>query len=125
MTLSKLPSEPKQQFVFPFIREHDRWYIDYPEFIQNGYGSKADLEMIAGADVLLSELSQGQDCIRVEFANFELQTADVQLWKIDQDEIGATYQTNHYATETAWLCNVTKAVFAGFHPKQIWLNRVA
>ena len=118
-------TEPKQQFVFPFIREHDRWYIDYPEFIQNGYGSKADLEMVAGADDLLEALSNGQDCIQVAFANFNIADANVKLVKVKQDSNGATYNTNHESTKRAWLCNVTKAVFAGFHPQQIWLKRVA
>jgi hypothetical protein len=36
----------------PFIGEGSGWYINLPEFLQQG-GSKGDLQMVCGADVML------------------------------------------------------------------------
>lgn len=38
--------------VHRFVREDNSWYIDLPEYIEQG-GSKGDLEMVSGADTML------------------------------------------------------------------------
>ncbi len=52
--------------IFRFYKEEDnRWYIDLPEW----EGSKEDLEMVLGADVLLFNLANEQDEVYVEFGS--------------------------------------------------------
>lgn len=42
--------------VLNFILEYNGWFIDLPEYINNG-GFKSNLKMVAGADDLLDEIS--------------------------------------------------------------------
>lgn len=45
-----------------FYKEADeRWYVELPEW----KGSKADLEMVAGADTMLNYMSEGEDHINL------------------------------------------------------------
>ena len=37
---------------YRFVRESGGWYIDLPEYLEQG-GSKGDLAMVAGADTML------------------------------------------------------------------------
>ena len=78
---------------FKFYREDTRWYVDLPEFIRNG-GSKADLEMVLGADELLEELSKGRDTIHLSISTDENELLyDVKLDTIKREDgdNGATY----------------------------------
>lgn len=43
------------------------WYIDLPEYIEGGYGSKANLLMVAGADKFLERLANGKNEVNVLF----------------------------------------------------------
>jgi hypothetical protein len=45
--------------LYKFIKEGRDWYIDLPEFIEEG-GSKGDLQMVEGADKMLDIISQGK-----------------------------------------------------------------
>ena len=45
--------------------EDDRWFIDLPEYIEQG-GDHEDLEMVRGADQLLDILSNGSNAAQVE-----------------------------------------------------------
>ena len=40
-----------------FYKENGIWYIDLPEFIEQGLGTKANLMMVDGADTFLDFLS--------------------------------------------------------------------
>ena len=45
---------------YRFYKEEDgRWYVDIPEW----EGSKDDLEMVCGADIMLNIMAQGSDSI--------------------------------------------------------------
>jgi hypothetical protein len=46
--------------TYRFIKEGTEWYIDLPEYIENG-GSKGDLQMVEGADTMLDIISAGGD----------------------------------------------------------------
>ena len=43
---------------YTFIKEPSGWYIDLPEFIEQG-GSKGDLAMVEGADTMLDIIAKG------------------------------------------------------------------
>lgn len=83
--------------------------------------------MVAGADTLLDELSNGKDEVFLEVSltpqeNFEtLQRIEIKGWG------GADYKLETYKNKPVkrqiWLCNVTKYVFNDF-PKLIYFKKM-
>ena len=104
--------------IYKFYKTEDkRWYIDLPTW----KGDKSDLEMVAGADVMLDILSEGKGKLTVDLSD---KYTDKQKW--DKPVIlelhekhagltggGATYM---WGDEKIWLCDVTKFVFDGYFP---------
>lgn len=108
-----------------FYKESDnRWYVDLPEWI----GSKAELEMVAGADAMLEYMAEGEDHVWLILSKEEFENAD----KLDflrlatEIENGAFYKLQNYrGVEIGlemWLCDVTKFVFDDF-PKTIFISK--
>jgi hypothetical protein len=52
-----------------FVKEDGLWYVDLPEFIELGIGSKGNLLMVAGADTFLEMNSNGNDRVTVTVSN--------------------------------------------------------
>jgi hypothetical protein len=120
--------------VKKFCQEEDgRWYIDLPEYIESGIGTKSNLEMVAGADTFLSTLAQGESSITLKFTNEDFVGHDVQLVRssnygytpelLDEAELdsGAWYRVkdnNH----DLWLCPVTLYVFNNTYPENIFIQ---
>jgi hypothetical protein len=46
---------------FKFYKDEGTWYVDLPEW----EGSRADLAMVSGADIMLDIVSQGENDIKV------------------------------------------------------------
>lgn len=107
-----------------FYKENDgRWYVDLPEWT----GSKADLEMVCGADTLLDRLSnQGVEVVckvsEIPVENFELLEY---IRDADERQNGAFYKIGSIVGQDfnlqIWLCDVTRFVF-GYFPKKIYLS---
>jgi len=105
-----------------FNKISNRWYVDLPTW----EGNFDDLEMVGGADALLEILANK---LNKESITFDIWTSNPgipcgKMNKIDQTLEGATYQVSNclYYDSTAWLCNVTKHVFGGFHPGTIYFR---
>lgn len=105
-----------------FQKINNKWYVVLPEWT----GDFEDLEMVKGADTLLEIISQK---LHTTDITFDIWTAKPDfptghLRKIEQDNGGATYQVNNcmFYDGTAWLCNVTRFVFGGFHPIDIYFR---
>lgn len=105
-----------------FNKISGKWYVDLPEW----KGSFDDLEMVSGADDLLEVLSMQ---LNIPNITFDVWTSkpDVpcaSMKKIEETFEGATYQVNNcmFYNGTAWLCNVTKFVFGGYHPIDIYFR---
>jgi len=103
------------------IKPMDRlWYIDLPEH----KGPKEDLQMVAGADILLDIISGGTEKIMLscsinpEFEDFK---KHIVLTKIDEDKDGAYYYVSQYYFYIR-LCNVIKFIFNGQFPEKIFCN---
>lgn len=103
------------------------WYADIPEYIAEG-GTKEDLQMVAGADMLLDILSDHGKDIVVEFSDVCFNGANVlrKLEDLGEDFIcasGAYYYIDNIDgkvyKDTIWLCDVLKWVF-GDHPLNIY-----
>jgi hypothetical protein len=104
------------------------WYIDIPEW----EGSKIDLQMVAGADIFLDILSQGEIEIEVSLSDVyyngysELEMKE--LGRLEGWEMGTgawykliSYRGIPYFDLDIWLCDVTKFVFGDF-PKTIYFS---
>ena len=108
-----------------FYKEVNDWFVDLPEW----EGSKAELQMVAGADTMLEYMAEGEDSVRICLAINRFSNAD----KLDfiklADEIGngAYYKLQTYRgldlNLDMWLCDVTKFVF-GMFPQTIYLQKV-
>lgn len=107
-----------------FYKESDnRWYIDLPEWT----GSKADLEMVAGADSMLEYMAEGEGRVWLVLSEQEFENADkLEFLRLATEiENGAFYKIDKYrgidVGLEVWLCDVTKFVFGDF-PKTIFLS---
>jgi hypothetical protein len=107
-----------------FYKEIDgRWYVDLPEWT----GSKAELEMVAGADKVLDYMSEGDGEVYLRLSEQEFENADkLEFLGLATDiENGAFYKLDKYQgvelNREMWLCDVTKFVF-GYFPKNIWVS---
>lgn len=126
--------------VYKFYKENNIWYIDLPQFLEAGLGTKANLMMVGGADTLLDKLSGNTNEVLLEFS--ELPFVGWTTWlrktkrgKDDQylKEVGHapvdygayydavvidTVKTSH----EVWLCPVTEYVFDGYYPENIYIK---
>jgi hypothetical protein len=107
-----------------FYKESDnRWYVDLPEW----EGSKAELEMVAGADSMLEYMAEGEAQVWIVLSEQEFENADkLEFLRLATEiENGAFYKLDKYrGIEIGlemWLCDVTKFVFGDF-PKTIFLS---
>ena len=111
--------------VFDFELEGKRWYVVLPEW----EGDKGELEMVAGADVMLDILSGGNQTVTLELS-LEPKTCYLTLFFDREDGGGGLYRiaTRNENVEfedldEIWLCHVTKFVF-GELPPRIFINKL-
>ena len=111
-----------------FIREGNRWYIDVPEFLEQG-GSKADLEMVSGADTMLDMIAGGKNEVTLVIDIIPFDDADeLVLTELCDPILGGGYYhikqfENKKINQDLWLCDVTRFVF-GDIPDRIFVKRV-
>ena len=131
------------EYTFRFYKDTDsRWYVDIPDFP----GTKAELEMVEGADTMLAVMSQGEDDVWLTMSDKYIKPTPMvkmldgsepdmskynypeptMLTKIqDTPEIGgATYTFDKWNgieyNYPIWLCEVTEYVF-GYLPEVIYV----
>jgi len=117
-----------------FYQEEDgRWYIDLPEYIESGVGTKSNLEMVAGADTFLSTLAQGETSITLKFTDEEFVDHDVELIRssnhgytselMDDVELDAgAWYTVKDNDHDLWLCPVVLYLFNNTYPQNIFIQ---
>jgi len=93
-----------------FTKDPQGWFIDLPEW----KGSKADLEMVAGADKFLERIGKGKSPVVLLMSEKKINGFE-KLTKIMNTPFvgGALYSSNYWPV---WLCDVTKFVFGGRLP---------
>lgn len=116
-----------------FYKESGKWYIDLPEYIEAG-GKKGDLQMVAGADTWLDNLSNNTDEVTLKFSNVAFDGYQDDIGQLlyfaggwETEDVTASEMDNGkwYSTRTGhelWLCPVTKYVFWGEYPKIIFYS---
>lgn len=121
--------------TYRFYKEEEKWYIDLPEWIENG-GPKEALQMVLGADDLLDDLTGN---IENEIT-LEISDDDNEFFDWDESYMlcktynnppgdGATYTcvTNTVSNTrefVVWLCPVTLFIF-GSYPYEIYFKVVS
>jgi hypothetical protein len=134
MTRNARRTRTNQQFKanHRFVKEEGRWYIDLPGFIEEGYGSKGNLEMVLGADTMCDILSGHTDDVSVEITLKQTPKTELVATRIHNlCPYGRYYRVEKVDAQTLersfvldmWLCPVTKYVFGGSYPKTIYLSK--
>lgn len=110
--------------TFKFEKEESGWFIDLPEYIEMG-GTKAELQMIAGADTWLDKLSNNGNHLKLVISDDDSSRLKRQLILSETctDETGGAiyyaFETEESSPHQLWLCDVTLFVFGEF-PKSIY-----
>ena len=131
---------PNVDVIKRFYKEDGMWYIDLPEFLEAGLGSRANLLMVAGADTLLDKLSNKGTEITIRFGNYQFEGSGyIVLYRtqigFDKDyledvghapvESGAYYKVEAngpLSDHQLWLCPVTTYIFSGHYPTIIHIQ---
>jgi hypothetical protein len=135
----------QKRFTKRFYKENGLWFIDLPEFLNAGLGTKANLLMVDGSDKMLDILSRNSGEVVVQFSDCGVDHLDARM-QMRHDGMnplilaethhapithGRYYETTaHFAdaqTQTlmTWLCPVAEWVFGGYYPKTIGFEVVS
>jgi hypothetical protein len=107
-----------------FTKDLDGWFAVIPEW----EGSRADLQMVMGADAFLDILCQGEWDVWITLSDESMDSPEskadeLHLLREGEDEGGGYYVLKSYRgiefNLEMWLCDVTKFVF-GKMPKTIY-----
>jgi len=114
-----------------FYKDNNEWFLQWPEGMPNE-PSKAELQMVLGADTLLDSLAKEKDRVSLDITEtvFELRNDNKPAFAkgewdfmIRADYIktytGAYYHTAKNNDTYIWLCPVTTLIFGGY-PKYIY-----
>ena len=105
---------------FKFYKENSgRWFVELPEW----EGSKDDLEMVCGADLMLDILAQGDNVVNIILSTKKHNNYNHQfeLSFLREENGGAWYNLKGEFHEfELWLCYVTKFLF-GKLPNKIYI----
>ena len=108
-----------------FYKDEDGWFIDLPEYLEQGLGSKGNLAMVAGADTMLDMISNEGSQITLRIETEQFPEAEGMLKKYGICPYGENYTfTGLGHVHKVWLCPVTKYVFGGKYPKKIFIQKV-
>lgn len=113
--------------TYHFIRSGADWYMDLPEYIEEG-GSKGDLQMVDGADKMLDIMAGNDSKVLLTISTAAFDGADVLTLTERCDPIigGGYYLLKQYKgneiNRTMWLCQVTEFVF-GDIPATIFVRK--
>ncbi len=111
-----------------FIHEGKEWFIDLPAFLEQG-GSKADLQMVSGADTMLHVIAGDDAEVTLLMDTQPFAGADELVLTELCDPIlgGGYYHLKSFegkeVAQDMWLCEVTRFVFNDIPPK-IFVKRL-
>ena len=117
----------KNTMIHSFYKDNQGWFIDLPEFIEKGFGTKSNLAMVAGADKMLDRLSEGGNGITLEIGETPFDGAEATLKKSGFCLYGENYifSSDKVKEFKVWLCPVTKYVFGGKYPATIYIKKIS
>lgn len=106
-----------------FEKENDgKWYIILPEW----QGAHNELEMVAGADMLLDNLSKDGKYCDINVSEEPIKDS-IELVLDRHAGGGAVYNVFYPSTQSKivpqiWLCHVTKFVYGGVLPEKLYFS---
>jgi len=112
--------------TYRFLKEPIGWYIDLPEFIEQG-GAKDALQMVEGADVMLDIIAAGRDAVLldIDLLPFPGSVSLTLTEKCDPYIGGGYYLMQEWngkkINQTMWLCAVTEWLFGNL-PATIFIG---
>ena len=114
----------EKEYELTFVQDPDgRWYIDIP-----WQGERANLEMVAGSDKLLSHIANGDNKVTLQVIVDELNNYNgyIILNRFEKSLAGGASYTvsNAGFKDPIWICPVTLCVL-GKYPKKIFFKRIA
>lgn len=128
-TQNKVAIHPNNEVkTYTFIKEDRRWYIDLPEYLEQGW-SKADLEMMEGASKLLNTIAQGKNHVSLRMSTQPFKGADVlELMELCEAPRGGGIYLMELChgrdvSTFIWICDIALFVF-GDLPEQIYVQSV-
>ncbi len=125
--ISGIFANDKGEYTLTFVQDPDtRWYIDMP-----WDGNRANLEMVAGADDLLTYLDSEKNhkvTIHVIPSEKPLIVKDhTELRQLDKSLMGGShYDATSFSDSRVskiWICPVTLCVL-GKYPKYLYIKKV-
>ena len=121
--------------TYSFYKENNIWYVDLPEYLEAGLGTKANLMMVAGADTFLDYVCRGKKRVTWDIAledfqgcQFLLEKKRIGMDKAYLDSVGhpeveyGAYYTVKENNHQLWLCPVAEYVFNGTYPDNIYIR---
>jgi hypothetical protein len=85
--------EPYMQTHTFYKEAYGGWYIDLPEYLEQG-GSKGDLAMVAGADTMLDIVAGANNRLTITMDTKPFEGADeIRLVRVSEPSIGAVITT--------------------------------
>ena len=121
-------SNGQGEYTLTFVQDpDDRWYIDMP-----WDGNRANLEMVAGADDLLTYLDkEGNQKVTIHVVPSETPIeveGHTELRQIDKSLFGGSHYDatgfSGFRMKKIWICPVTLCVL-GCYPKYLYIQKVA
>lgn len=121
-------SNGRGEYTLTFVQDPDgRWYIDMP-----WSGNRANLEMVAGSDALLSYLdSEGRHSVTIHVVPSERPLeveGHVELRQLDKSLTGGSHydasDVEGFLHRIIWVCPVTLCVL-GRYPKYLYIKKEA
>ena len=104
-----------------FSKEDGNWYIN----LKFWPGPKSALEMVQGADRLLDQLSQNTNHVKLKvYETLQDDALKVSLITPNKLTNGGNYTIKgpQGFPKKMWLCNVTRFVYLGRMPKELYIK---
>ena len=120
-------SNSKGEYTLTFVQDPaDRWYIDMP-----WSGNRANLEMVAGADDLLTYFyTEKKNKVVLHVVPSEKQLTvenHTELRQIDKSTFGGSHYDatdfEGFRMKKIWICPVTLCVL-GCYPKYLYIQKI-
>lgn len=125
--ISGIFANSRGEYTLTFVQDpDDRWYIDMP-----WDGNRGNLEMVAGADDLLSFLdTEGARRVTLHVIPSETHLIvedHTELRQLDKSLTGGSHydstSVEGFMQQTIWICPVTLCVL-GRYPKYLYIKKV-
>ena len=113
--------------TYRFVRQDEGWFLYLPEYVEQG-GNKAALQMLEGADEILSIIARGKKHVSIYMDTTPFEDADL----LELDELCDAPKGGGYYimrslrgkpySRRMWLCDIVLFVF-GDMPPQIFVRK--